>query len=472
MTAFDSFVILADMRTGSNFLEANLNTLDGVFCHGEAFNPSFIGHPNWTGILGVTLEDRDRQPDLLLDAITSQEGVLGGFRFFSDHDPRVIDRILTNPRCAKIVLTRNPVESYVSRKIAAQTGQWRLTNVSKARTGRITFDAAEFEAHLQRQQEFQLRILGTLQRTGQTAFHIGYDDLHDVAVLNGLAAFLGVSARIEALDRKLKKQNPEPLSDKVVNYTEMETALARFDWFDLGRMPNFEPRRGAGVVGWIAAARTPLLFAPLAGGPREIIHDWLARLDGGMAPLTGFSRKGVFDWKASRPGHRGFVVLRHPLARAHAAFRDRILSDGPDAAPRYRGALARNFAVVLPEPGDDDPVAYRAAFRGFLLFLKACLGGQTNLMVDPAFASQFALLQGIAQFAPPDMILREDRLPDDLAMLLWQLGREDAPEIVPLPDPAADRLHQIVDDEIEALAREAYQRDYAAFGFGPWRDRH
>jgi hypothetical protein len=70
------------------------------------------------------------------------------------------------------------------------------------------------------------------------------------------------------------------------------------------------------------------------------------------------------------------------------------------------------------------------------------------------------------------MILREDRLPDDLAMLLWQLGREDAPEIVPLPDPAADRLQQIVDDEIEALAREAYQRDYAAFGFGPWRDRH
>ena len=30
MSRFDLFVVLADMRTGSNFLEANLNALDGV----------------------------------------------------------------------------------------------------------------------------------------------------------------------------------------------------------------------------------------------------------------------------------------------------------------------------------------------------------------------------------------------------------------------------------------------------------
>ena len=41
--SFTSFVVLAEMRTGSNFLEANLNALEGVTCHGEAFNPHFIG---------------------------------------------------------------------------------------------------------------------------------------------------------------------------------------------------------------------------------------------------------------------------------------------------------------------------------------------------------------------------------------------------------------------------------------------
>lgn len=469
MTRFDSFVILADMRTGSNYLEVNLSGLASLACHGEAFNPSFIGGPNRTDILGITREERDRDPDRLLDAIFAQEGVIGGFRFFSDHDPRVIDRILNDPRCAKIVLTRNPAESYVSRKIAAQTGQWRLTNVTKARSGRIRFDLAEFEAHLDRLQDFQLRILGALQRSGQTAFYIGYDDLRDVTVINGIAAFLGIPDRLDGLDRRLKKQNPEPLAEKVVNFPEMQEALARFDWFDLGRTPNFEPRRGPGVLGWVAAARTPLLFAPIAGGPDAAIRDWLSRLDGGLAPVADFSRHSIALWTDRHPGHRSFVVLRHPLARAHAVFCDRILPVGPPGLERHRQALCNLFNIVLPEPGDDDPDAHRAAFRVFLTFLKANLGGQTNLAVDPSFATQFALVQGIAQFSPPDMILREDRLPEDLAALLWQVGREDAPEVAAVTDPHAERLAQILDDDLQVLARDAYQRDYMAFGFGPWR---
>ena len=36
---FTSFVMFAGMRTGSNFLEANLNALPGVSCLGEVFNP-------------------------------------------------------------------------------------------------------------------------------------------------------------------------------------------------------------------------------------------------------------------------------------------------------------------------------------------------------------------------------------------------------------------------------------------------
>lgn len=235
MAGFDCFVVLAEMRTGSNFLEANLNTFIGLRCYGEAFNQNFIGYPNRTDILGITREDRDREPNRLLDAIRAQESVLGGFRFFSDHDPRVLDPILQDRRCAKIVLTRNPVESYVSRKIAMRTGQWKLTNAVHARTHRISFDAAEFEAHLRRLQDFQLHILHALQRSGQTAFYLDYEDLRDVDVMNGIAAFLDIPERIGALDRKLKKQNPQPIEDKVRNFSEMEQSLARLDRFNLGR---------------------------------------------------------------------------------------------------------------------------------------------------------------------------------------------------------------------------------------------
>ena len=84
MADFDSFVVFAEMRTGSNFLEANLNALDGVTCHGEAFNPHFIGYPNRDDILGVTMATRDADPDRLLAAIRAEAG-LSGFRYFNDH---------------------------------------------------------------------------------------------------------------------------------------------------------------------------------------------------------------------------------------------------------------------------------------------------------------------------------------------------------------------------------------------------
>ena len=116
--SFDYFVVFAEMRTGSNFLEANLNAFDGLTCHGEAFNPHFIGYPNKNEILGVTQAMREADPARLLQQIKAEPGVLGGFRYFHDHDPRVLDRMLVDPRCAKIILTRNPLDSYVSWKIA------------------------------------------------------------------------------------------------------------------------------------------------------------------------------------------------------------------------------------------------------------------------------------------------------------------------------------------------------------------
>src|SRR6056297_3734454 len=200
---FDYFVVFAEMRTGSNFLESNLNAFEGVECHGEAFNPHFIGYPNRTEILGVTQAMRDADPMRLIETIKTESKGLGGFRFFHDHDRRVLDISLTDPRCAKIVLTRNPVDSYVSWKIAQATGQWKLTNVKRRRDSTARFDADEFEGHLARLQAFQLVLLNRLQTTGQTAFHVGYDDLQSVGVMNGLARYLGCEARLEALDDSL-----------------------------------------------------------------------------------------------------------------------------------------------------------------------------------------------------------------------------------------------------------------------------
>jgi len=471
MASFDYFVVFAEMRTGSNFLETNLNAMEGIACHGEAFNPQFIGYPDQTEVLGVTKPQREADPSSLIARIKSEPGKLGGFRFFHDHDPRVLDICLPDPRCAKIILTRNPIESYISHKIATATGQWKLTSARHAKSKSVRFDAPAFERHLQTLQAFQVHLLNALQRTGQTAFYLDYTDLQDIEVMNGLAKFLGSEARLAALDRKLKKQNPEPLDDKVINFAEMESALARLDRFNLTRTPNFEPRRGAALPSYVAAPISPLMYLPIRSGPEAAIRDWLVALDQGGQLREGLTQKTWRQWKVNNPGHRSFAVIRHPVARAHAAFCERILSTGPDSFPEVRANLRRSFALPLPEGkvGDSyDLAAHRAAFLVFLGFLRANLGGQTSMRVDPCWATQISQLQGMANLVPPDMILRESRLAADLAVLAWQIGREDSPALEGESDPHAVLLAEIYDADIEAAVRDAYARDYISFGFADW----
>ncbi len=470
MNKFDYFIILAEMRTGSNFLEMNINALDGVTCHGEAFNPAFVGYPKTDQILGIGLDEREKDPQRLIDAIKADHD-LGGFRFFNDHDPRVLNTCLTDPRCAKIVLTRNPVDSFVSWKIAQATGQWKLTNATHSKSLQITFDADAFEIHLETIQAFQVRVLNTMQKTGQTAFYINYDDLRDVEIMNGLAMFLGTSARLPNINKKLKKQNPEPLSEKVSNFDQMQAALARIDRFDLSRTPHFEPRRGPAIPTYFAAAKSPLLYMPLRSGPDDAIKKWLADLDGTTPDnlLEKFSQKTLRQWKRQHKGHRSFAVLRHPLARAHAAFCDRILFDEPGSFPEIRATLRKVHKLPIPPQAPDtnyDDTAHKTAFIAFLKFLRNNLSAQTSIRVDPTWASQLTLLQGMADFAMPDMIMREDQLKQELDILARRVGIANEPALIKTAHPHHHRLVAIYDKAVEAAAYDAYQRDYAAFGFG------
>lgn len=472
MGDFDYFVVFAEMRTGSNFLETNINGFDGLMCHGEAFNPSFVGYPNRTETLGVSLGDRTENPHVFLDRVKTADG-LNGFRYFNNHDPRVFDTIMVDPRCAKVILTRNPVESYVSWKIAKATGQWKLTDVKRLREDTVTFDEEDFSAHVTKLQAFQVLLLNTLQRSGQTAFYIDYDDVKDVDVMNGLAAFLGVEDRLDVLNSKLKKQNPSALSDKVENFEEMETALARFDRFNLSRTPNFEPRRGPSVPGYVAAAQSPLMYFPIKAGPVAAVMAWLAGLDDAQPAdlLKRFTQKSLRQWKRQQLGHRSFTVVRHPVARIHAAFCDKILSTGEGSFTEIRTILRDQLELPIPADYPDETYTasvHRDAFLAFLKFVKSNLGGQTTVRVDPYWATQSQVVQGFAEFAAPDLILREDQLEEGLGIAAAQIGKLTMPKVADMTDPHAALLAEIYDEEVEAMVQDAYQRDYIAFGFGPY----
>jgi LPS sulfotransferase NodH len=474
MTApFDYFVVFADMRTGSNLLESNINSFAGFECFGEAFNPNFVGYPNKTEMLGITLEMREADPLQLIEKIKVNGPALGGFRYFNDHDPRVFETCLHDPRCAKIILTRNPVDSYVSLKIARETGQWKLTNVKRRKDSKISFDADEFERYFAQLQAFQQVLKSELQTTGQTAFYLTYDDLRSLEMINGLARYLGSDERLEALDSTLKKQNPGGLKDKVSNYADMQSALMGFDRFDISRTPTLEPGRGPAVPRFVLAAQAPLLYMPIQSGPYCEVGAWMAALDDADRDdlLTGLNQQALRQWKQQHPKHRSFTVLRHPVARAHQAFCEKILQTGPGSYPAIRKKL-RNF-YKLPLPGrlpdaNYDLGTHQQAFIAFLEFLRANLAGQTSVRVDVHWASQTTILQGMAHFCLPDVIIREPDMQKELPALARQIGIENATPPHAAPDDNPFALKDIYNDKIEALAKSIYQRDYLMFGFQNW----
>jgi hypothetical protein len=458
--AFDYFVILADMRTGSNLLEEALDAYPGLSCHGELFNPLFVGHAGETSAFGVPLDERDRDPLGLVERMLDAADGTPGFRLFPGHDPRVRDHCLADPRCGKVVLARNPVDSYVSLKIARKTGQWWLGDVLTARTATVRFEPDEFDRYLRGLRQFYAEVRRHLQTSAQSAFHVHYDDLSDRSVLDGLVRWLGASGDARGGPRA-RVQNPGPLSGKVENFAEMEEALGRADVFDLYRHPDLEPRRGPNVPSWLASDTLGLLFMPLPGGPTRRVSAWLTAA-GGAAPISGFTRKSLGAWMSGATGHRKFTVVTHPLRRAHDVFRERILDPGPDCFADVRDVLRHRYRLDLPQAGmPADPARHRAAFLGFLRFLKGNLSGQTSVRVPSAWASQSVLLAALGDVAPPDAVLRDETLARDLALL------GASPRGLPEDDPAS--LAGICDPEIEQAARAAYPRDYVTFGYGAWR---
>ena len=462
MQTFTSFVILAAMRTGSNLLEETLAQLAGITFHGEAFNPVFLSWPKCDGHLGMTQADRDANPAEYLRRIRSAPG-LNGFRFFPGHDQRVLAPILADPACAKIILSRNPVDSYLSLKIARDTGQWKLADSRRRKEGVAQFDADEFAVHLDELAGFYRQVRQALQSSGQTAFHIAYDELTESDVLTGLGRFLGLKADKVMPARSLVPQNPAAAADKVANPAEMIAALAATDPYALSHLPEFEPRRGPSVPGFIAARRdgAGLLFMPVRHGPTDRVAAWLAAIGDGQGPDRDFTRATLRDWMRDHTPHRRFTVLPHPVLRANRLFRA-IFVDSRH--PKLRDQLGHSHKIRLAPDDRGDLVALRAAFGQFLDFLRPNLKGQTAQRVEPIWASQAAILQGFADFAVPDLVIREDDLDQGLHQLCAALGIKPPP--LPAPHPPEPPL--LYDGEIEAKVRAAYARDYLTFGFGDY----
>lgn len=470
---FDSFVILAEMRTGSNFLESNINEVPGLYSYGEAFNPYQFNSPGQEEMLGVTLAARDADPMRLIERMRKNFDGLYGFRLFHDHDPRVFEHVMNDRRCAKIILNRNIVDAWVSQRIAWSTNQWSLEQSEDAKKWRVKFDPKDFKHLYFTVKQRQVEIARRLQVTGQTGFYLDYEDISDLKVINGLIRFLGVDFALDEFSGKFKKQNPEPLADKVRNFPVLEATVNEIDRYDLGSVPNFEPMRNPVVPSYVTTQTAPLLYMPVQAGPDREIKAWLAAIDGGAVEDlgTGLTQRDLRKWKRQHPGHRTFTVVRHPARRAHAAFCRHFLSDSDETYHEVRQVLIDRYDVGLPKalsPGKSwTAEKHRAAFLAFLAFVAKNLNGQTSIRVDGSWASQGQVLQGFSTVLIPDHILREEDMAGGLGAIAFEVGIEP-PQLPAMEPDTPYSLDDIYDSEVEDAVRKTYQRDFMLFGYRPW----
>ena len=227
------FVILAAPRSGSNLFCTLLNSHAEILCHHEVFNPAGIfyalDHRDGSLDLG-TLEARDRDPAAFLERLWTTR--LGrrctGFKYTRGQNETVLATLLDDRDVRKIVLRRNNrLKTYVSAKIAEQTGQWEVYRESDlvADKPKIVVDFEDFRRHAAENERFHAQIEDVLDRTGQESLHVNYERLLDEDEQLRWLRFLGVTRLSVPLMAASVKQNPTDLRRIVSNYDELLIAM-------------------------------------------------------------------------------------------------------------------------------------------------------------------------------------------------------------------------------------------------------
>ncbi len=487
---FRFFTIFGVMRTGSNLLQRTLDQFPDLLCHGELFNPAFIGRVKDDEAFGFNIGRRDADPDGLIEAaIVDRPDQLVGFRLFDGHDPRVEQGVLANSDAGKIILTRDPLDSYISLKIARETDQWMLGKTRARRSARIRFDMEEFRDYRRRTADYYARIERTLQLGGQAAFRIRFDDITDVDVVNGLAQWLGSSHQLGSIEETIQRQNPGPIEEKVLNVEEMEAAL-RSDG-GVHRTGSGTTQRSANLKFMHQSRKLPLLYAAIPGTRSDKVLRWMHGIDGGDDMRADIrdgdlfdqppNRRALQDWLGGNADTLCFTTVCHPLVRAHDAFLTRILDPGNEGYPRIRSHAESEYGMHVPEAGaiagadrerltamGYDVEAHRRAFAAFLDFVRANLAGRTPMRIDGLWAPQHDFVEGFGSAVTLGLILRDADLLSGAAYIKRRFGldrvRNAALKEVP---EGLFELEEVWTQELEDAARAIYVRDFARFGFGP-----
>jgi LPS sulfotransferase NodH len=212
------FAIVGNARTGSNFLLDGLKSSPSI----RMYHEIFADHNRRVG------QDFDKVFSTVFQPESRATNVVG-FKVFYNHLTEDEWQKFLSCKDLKIIhlIRRNRLRTVISLEIAFKTGQW-----TKSGNG----NSGEFrEKCLILNPSKLLKRLEQIEKGESTArmrFHdrqvleVVYEELiqSPKLIFESIGAYLGVEG-IDPSRIRLKRQNPEPLQQLIINYDEIEATL-------------------------------------------------------------------------------------------------------------------------------------------------------------------------------------------------------------------------------------------------------
>ncbi|MCC2606094.1 sulfotransferase domain-containing protein [Planctobacterium marinum] len=221
---FKKVIVIGRARTGSNLLLSYLNSHPAIHMEGEIF--AHQRHKTEQQILKMVF---NKQPQGIEAA---------GFKIFYHHpmdnkeQSKIWDILKADPSIHVIQLQRtNMLRMHISRKIAMQSDVWtasKKSEVDKVKVKTISFTKAELEEGFNKTKNWEANA--QVDFANHPMLQIEYEKMisNPEQEFRRLTDFLRVEAM--APETKLRKQNPESLSNLIENYAELKAAFADTEW--------------------------------------------------------------------------------------------------------------------------------------------------------------------------------------------------------------------------------------------------
>ena len=222
------FCVIAGARSGSEYFTTRLNEHPEIACHRELFNRRrFVTALDEERVAKLpSLASRDADPIAAIDAVAalSADAFPGkryfGFKVFLSHNQEIRKHVREDLRYKLIVLERkNKLAQYASLLTSRRTGVWSVWAADAQRPGRETVkvDIPGLEHYVrlenQRYSEFGRRIAQRPDVLRMTSEELD-------SRFQEILEFLEVDASTQLPVVRLR-QNPDPLAERVENWTKV-----------------------------------------------------------------------------------------------------------------------------------------------------------------------------------------------------------------------------------------------------------